>query len=158
MEFGIIHLYDEPQATLKISHKVDELLQQYINDIFVSQGLNQIKPAHYFTVYVTTESKRSHLEVRGPREIEDFIEYTIYFPYEEVVEAENTISAYLDFFLEGLMIVLGDYQIKTEVLNGVFEQVKQEVLNNTEYEYQTINEVLTYDDLQAFIQKQKGEK
>lgn len=155
MEFGIIHLYDEPQAVFKISHKVDELLQQYINELFISEGLEQIKPMHYFTVYVTTESQRTQLEVRGPREVEDFIEHTIYFPYRKVVDAEDTINAYLNFFLEGLLIILDSYQIKPEILYNVFEQVKQKVLNNIEYEYKTINEVLTYDDLQALIKKER---
>jgi len=102
MEFGIIHLYNEPGIKFEISHKVDEFIYKEIDQLFKLYSLDKFKSDFYFNIYITTKSSYTSLEVRGAREIEDFIEYTIYFPYKQIVEAENMLEVYLDFFFRGV--------------------------------------------------------
>ena len=158
MEFGIVQSYNDINASFDISYKVNEAIGAEMDKLFVRYKLDQYRADCYFTIYVTTSSQRTKLMTTGPVEEEDFIEYTIYFPYKAVIEAEDMVKAYLNFFFEGLTIILVNYEISKGDLDQALVNIKEEVLNNPEYQENTSQKILSYEEIQEVLKKLGGKK
>jgi len=162
MDFGISHVVLEMGIKFKVSPDVTQLIIKRIDELFVKPGLNKYLPNHFFTIYVVTSRKRTKLEVSGPVEKEDFIEYTLHMPYIPIVDAEDLLEAYLETFFDGLKIVLAHYKVSKEDLDEALEEIKKEVLNNSAYEYEEIYNHRTSEELGQLIkslqQKNRDDK
>jgi len=153
MNFGIQEVYLEPNTNFKISPNVIGLIMKEIQELFSKYKLDQYQPSHYFTVYLTTSSQQTTLDTSGPVEEEDFIEYTIHFPYKDVIEADNIIEAYLDFLFKGLTIILANYEVSKTDLDEALSKIKKEIRSDFKYHKDNSQKVLSYDEIQAILKK-----
>ena len=73
--------------------------------------------------------------MKSPKIIDKTIIWTMYLPYKDIVQAENYLDVYLDYYFEAITIVFRDYAVEPHIISALKKITKLEVLNNPEYKY-----------------------
>jgi len=84
---------------------------------------------------ITTSAQTREVEVRGPGydEVNDFITWGIWLPYEEIYRAGEDLGPFLRYYFDALVIVFAEYGVEAEAVRKVQTIAQQEILGNPEY-------------------------
>lgn len=140
-----------PQIKLKISKNVDKLIKRKLERLLESQ----FDSNNCFLIFISVRSTQTTLEVNKLNMDSPLceIEYKISLPYQEINRANNVLEAYLNYLFEGFIIMLRDYSIPENNLRALLEEIKEEILNNSDYVYP--KPIPTYEELQILL-KDRG--
>lgn len=136
MRLSISSFYGEPDFYFSISHKVDNFIRKKLTEeVMIPYGLDKKDQNIFLGLNLTTSSKTSSLEVKGPEydKKNDFINWGLWLPYKEIAEDQDQLIPYLKYFFDAIAIVFKNYNIDEREIRKVQKIVENEVLNNPEY-------------------------
>ena len=138
MIITISSLYCEPGYSFEISHKVDLLIREKIKEmIVVPYELDKVNPKATLNLIVSTNSKTLTVDVKGNivNRKSGFINWGLWLPYHEIVEAPNQLLAYTRYLFDAIVVLLNKYNIKEDDVRKVQAVIESTVVNNSEYKY-----------------------
>lgn len=127
--------YNEPGYNFRFSHKVSSFIRQQLHDkIFLDYGLDKKDVQWYLNLVIATDSKTTHLEVRGPhvRKRQKFIDYGLWLPY-SINQTEYPLASYIQNLFDALVIVFSNYEVLEMDIREVETLCKKEILHNENY-------------------------
>lgn len=121
-----------------ISNKVLSLIIVKLNTLIIPSELFNKKYEGYQLVLINSSRRQFEiLTIKGPSVSKKYkcVEYVIYIPYLEVLNSENYLESFLNFYEQGVIEVLSKYQIDLSKVPDAFKEIKKEVLGNPDYRY-----------------------
>lgn len=138
MKLSISSLYSEVGCSFKISYlvrkKITELL---IEDIMEPFGLEDIDKNLYLGLIISTNSKISEVEVKGPHfdKRNGFVNYGLWLPYDKINNAENYVLSFINYLFDSLVIVFSKFSVPEQNIRNVERKSIEIIVNNKDYEY-----------------------
>lgn len=135
MKFKINSWFGQPKVTFKISHKViNYLTKQVVEQIFTrKEEINET-----IHIFITTKKEVTEAYLSKPifDKKNDVTNYSFWLPYYLIVDSDNQLKSYLDYFFIVLKDFLKLYSIDSKEVDRLKEIVGKEVLNNVDYQFQ----------------------
>jgi hypothetical protein len=140
-------LFPEANCYFQISHKVDLEIRKALNE--------KVKPAlrlssreegfEFINLMVSTDSNTNGVEVKGPdyNRKDNIINWGLWLPYKEIVNSENQVIPYLQFYFDAAVLLFRNYGISEEIIRAIQEDVSGKVIGNSDYEYE--DDSIEYD-------------
>lgn len=130
-------IYAEVGYSFEISHKIYKLIDEKLNQIIKPDGIFKTKYQGYQLVFITsTRSDLKELLIMGPTISRRYkvVEYVLYIPYYPVINSENYLKTFLDYYEDGVKKVLEIVKIDSTPIASIFADIKGEVVDNPFYE------------------------
>lgn len=121
-----------------ISYKILSLIGVKLNSLIYPSELFNKKYKGFQLVFIDSSKRQFEtLTVKGPSVSKKYqcVEYVIYIPYLAVLNSDNYLETYLNFYEQGVIEVLSKYQIDATKVPEAFTEIKKEVIDNPDYEY-----------------------
>jgi hypothetical protein len=128
--------YNEAEYAFNFSYKVDLLIREkIINEIFTKYKLDSIENDWFLNIVIATNSQISKLEVRGPekRKRQKMIDYGLWIPYNDVMNAPNPLEKYIQYVFESLALVFNEYGVEKKDVIDLILVVNEVILNDSSY-------------------------
>jgi hypothetical protein len=156
MELTIRSWFNEPEATLHFSHKVDMYIRSQIKELLMRPlGLLQLYEDETLHLTITTLSSQQKLEVKmGKRNKAKSINCGIWLPYLPIVQSKYPLEKYLGFIVEASFEIFKKWNVSASQIETLKTSLFQEILFNPLYEL-TEEEMLEIDENEEFLNEIK---
>lgn len=137
MKFIKISLFNV-EDNFDISHKVLKLIGDKLAEIIhPNESFNKKFEGYSLEIISSSRRKYETLTILGPTVSKRYksVEYVTYIPYLKVLNSDNYLESFLNFYEQGVIEVLAKYQIDSSKVPEVFFEIKKEVIGNPDYEY-----------------------
>ena len=147
MKLTIAYHYGDEDAAFVYSIKVHMFMKAAIDEfILKSCGLDKGHKDVGIWVTVTTKKDQENLEVEleeldprlkglfSQKVLNSGIKYDLRLPFKKISESDDPLKNYFHYIIEGLRIILKDYDVYEPQYDYVKEVCVKEISGNPEYE------------------------
>jgi hypothetical protein len=139
--------FGEPEIEFKISHKVYNFIREkIIEDILKHRGLYNEKDKDFIGIQITTnkETVKPFLSEPSFDKKNNFTNYNFWLPHQLIVNSDNELKSFLNYFFIVLTDFLKIYNIPFKEVEKLRLKIEFEIIDNVEYIYE-IDESLDFD-------------
>lgn len=135
MEINIASFYVEPGIEFNFSYKVNHFIESQVIEVIMKPlGLLESEPEKCLSLIVSTKFLQTKLEVKFARKNgSKYRNCRIWFPYEEIVKANNPLEKYIEIFVKAIPEIFKEWKVTEEQTIKLSEKLKKELIDNPEY-------------------------
>jgi hypothetical protein len=140
LEILTSRLFNEVDSYFLINHKVDLKIREKLNECIKSdlQLTAKENGMCFLNLIISTNKTTFNVEVKGPdiNRKDKFINWGLWLPYEDIANSENQVLPYLKYYFDALIVVFKYYGINEVRLREIEKSVENEIIGNSEYDYE----------------------
>jgi hypothetical protein len=117
MELTIGSFYIELGIEFDFSYRINHFIRSQIKEVIMKPlDLLENEPEKFLSLIVSNKSSQAKLEVKLAKKNKrgKFRNYGIWFPYQEIVKAQNPLEKYIENFAKAVLEIFKEWKITEE--------------------------------------------
>ena len=138
MKFSFSAIFSEVGISFKISHKVIKLIWNALEERVSLSECYEKKHKDYTLVFMYSAREQNDFAIMGATISKRYkvVEYVINMPYQEIQSDPKVYDVFLTYMERGIREIFAMYDIEQSELTLIFQNVREQVIDNPDYFYQ----------------------